>query len=111
MTINEITIVIRKISLLSEIEKNSQGQVKICLTGDDLENSFKHNTLSIIMHIEGAECIDENFYNFEVKNTWNIVLAYHILNQNNIKHLKSWFKHFPVQIVLFSCFIYHGQCP
>ena len=60
-----LPVVIRKISLLSEIEKNSQGQVKVCLTGDDLENSFEQNALSIIMHIEGAECIDENFYNLE----------------------------------------------
>ena len=60
-----LPIVIRKISLLSEIEKNSKGQVKVCLNGQELEQSFQDNKLAIIMHIEGAECIDENFYNLE----------------------------------------------
>ena len=60
-----LPIVIRKISLLSQIEKHSQGKVKICLSGSDLEKSFHQRSLSILMHIEGAECIDDNFYNLE----------------------------------------------
>ena len=60
-----LPIVMRKISLLSQIEKNSQGEVKICLNGEELEHSFNNRPLSIIMHIEGAECIDNNFYNLE----------------------------------------------
>ena len=60
-----LPIVIRKISLLSQIEKHSQGKVKICLSGLDLEKSFQQRSLSILMHIEGAECIDDNFYNLE----------------------------------------------
>ncbi len=60
-----LPVVIRKISLLSQIEKYSQGKVRVCLTGSELEKSFKENSLSILMHIEGAECIDENFYNLE----------------------------------------------
>jgi membrane dipeptidase len=60
-----LPIVIRKISLLSQIEKHSQGKVKICLSGSELENSFQERSLSVVMHIEGAECIDDNFYNLE----------------------------------------------
>jgi membrane dipeptidase len=60
-----LPIVIRKISLLSQIEKHSQGKVKICLSGSDLEKSFQERSLSVLMHIEGAECIDDNFYNLE----------------------------------------------
>ena len=60
-----LPIVIRKISLLSQIEKHSQGKVKICLSGSDLEKSFHQRSLSILMHIGGAECIDDNFYNLE----------------------------------------------
>lgn len=60
-----LPIVQKKISLLSQIEKFSQGKVKICLSGKELEQHFHKETLSIIMHIEGAECIDDNFYNLE----------------------------------------------
>ena len=60
-----LPIVMRKISLLSQIEKYSQGEAKICLSGFDLEQSFNKRSLSMIMHIEGAECIDKNFYNLE----------------------------------------------
>ena len=60
-----LPVVMRKISLLSQIEKYSQGEVKICLNGEELEQSFQERSLSVIMHIEGAECIDENFYNLE----------------------------------------------
>ena len=60
-----LPIVIRKISLLLQIEKYSQDEVKICLNGKELDESFKKRSLSIIMHIEGAECIDSNFYNLE----------------------------------------------
>jgi membrane dipeptidase len=60
-----LPIVIRKISLLSQIEKHSQGKVKICLSGSDLEKSFQERSLSVLMHIEGTECIDDNFYNLE----------------------------------------------
>ena len=48
-----LPIVIRKISLLSQIEKHSQGKVKICLSGSDLEKSFQERSLSVLMHIEG----------------------------------------------------------
>ena len=60
-----LPVVIRKISLLSQIEKHSQGKVKICTSGSDLEKSFQERSLSVLMHIEGAECIDDNFYNLE----------------------------------------------
>ena len=51
--------------MLSQIEQHSKGEVKICHSSKELNQSFQENTLSIIMHIEGAECIDKNFYNLE----------------------------------------------
>tara|TARA_Y100000768_G_scaffold94013_1_gene68036 strand:+ start:671 stop:1747 length:1077 start_codon:yes stop_codon:yes gene_type:complete len=60
-----LPIVMKKISILSQIEKHSNGRIKICRSGNELQQSFLENSLSIIMHIEGAECIDENFYNLE----------------------------------------------
>tara|TARA_Y100000996_G_scaffold404555_1_gene378770 strand:+ start:1194 stop:2270 length:1077 start_codon:yes stop_codon:yes gene_type:complete len=60
-----LPIVKKKILLLSQIEQHSKGEVKICHSSKELNQSFQENTLSIIMHIEGAECIDENFYNLE----------------------------------------------
>ncbi len=60
-----LPIVKKKMTLLSQIEQHSKGEVKICHTGQELIKSFQENSLSVIMHIEGAECIDENFYNLE----------------------------------------------
>ncbi len=61
-----LPVVLNQLSILSKIERNSKNKVKICLSGKDLETSFKHyDQLSVVMHIEGAECIDKNFYNLE----------------------------------------------
>ena len=61
-----LPIVLKKVALLSKIEKNSNQEIKICLNGKEVEDTFHNKKLAIIMHIEGAECIDPNFYNLEV---------------------------------------------
>ena len=62
-----LPIVLNQISILSKIERKSGNRVKICLSSEDLETSFNGDNyqLSVVMHIEGAECIDKNFYNLE----------------------------------------------
>ena len=57
-----LPVVLNQMSILSKIERNSKNKVKICLSGKELETSFKHDDqLAVVMHIEGAECIDKIF--------------------------------------------------
>ncbi len=53
-------------ALLVRIERQSEGVAKICRTASDVRDCIKSNTLAMIMHIEGAEAIDENFHSLEV---------------------------------------------
>jgi membrane dipeptidase len=46
------------IKLLFEIEKNSQAQVKVVRTVDELTNCLEAEVLAAVMHFEGAEAID-----------------------------------------------------
>jgi membrane dipeptidase len=48
-------------ALLLRIERESQGRVRICRTVGDIEHCFANDTLATVLHIEGAEAIDENF--------------------------------------------------
>jgi membrane dipeptidase len=48
-------------ALLLRIERESQGRVRICRDAADIEHCFANDTLAAVLHIEGAEAIDENF--------------------------------------------------
>jgi membrane dipeptidase len=48
-------------ALLLRIERESQGRVRICRTVGDIEHCFANDTLATVLHIEGAEAIDEKF--------------------------------------------------
>ena len=46
---------------LYEIEKASEGEVKIVRTAKELQKCLKDGTFATILHIEGAEAIDTNY--------------------------------------------------
>ena len=48
-------------SLLLRIERESQGRVLICRNINDIRQSLKKGVLAPVLHIEGAEAIDQNF--------------------------------------------------
>ncbi len=48
-------------SLLFRIEQQSQGRVRVCRTTADIERCLDDDGLAAVLHIEGAEAIDENF--------------------------------------------------
>jgi len=48
-------------ALLLRIERASQGRVRICRDAAAIEHCFADKTLAAVLHIEGAEAIDENF--------------------------------------------------
>jgi membrane dipeptidase len=49
------------VSLLLRIEREAAGRVRICRTVADIERSLTDGVLAMVLHIEGAEAIDENF--------------------------------------------------
>jgi membrane dipeptidase len=48
-------------SLLYRIEHASEGRVRICRSVGDIEQCLKDGALAAVLHIEGAEAIDERF--------------------------------------------------
>ena len=53
-------------SLLFRIESESGGKVRVCRSVEDIEQCIGTGVLAPVLHIEGAEAIDENFYTLEV---------------------------------------------
>ena len=53
-------------ALLFRIEAQSAGQVRVARTVDDIEHGIRTNTLSAILHFEGADAIDPEFHTLEV---------------------------------------------
>ncbi len=51
---------------LFRLEAESQGQVKIVRTADELEASLRNNVLAALLHFEGAEAIDPQLDALEV---------------------------------------------
>lgn len=57
---------LRMASALFAIERASEGKVRVCRTAADIEASIASGILAPVLHIEGAEAIDENFYALDV---------------------------------------------
>jgi membrane dipeptidase len=48
-------------ALLFRIERQSQGRVRVCRDVDDIQHCVQTGAVAAVLHVEGAECIDENF--------------------------------------------------
>lgn len=59
-------ITIEMAALLLRIENESQGKVKICRSVKEIRRAMANNVLAVVMHIEGAEAIDADFYFLDV---------------------------------------------
>ena len=53
-------------AILARIERQSNGAARICRTAQDIRDCIKSGTIAMVMHIEGAEAIDEDFNSLEV---------------------------------------------
>jgi membrane dipeptidase len=53
-------------SILIRIEREADGQVRICRTVDDIRHCIEHGVLAAVLHIEGAEAIDPEFETLDV---------------------------------------------
>lgn len=56
-----LQIALAQASILLQIERESAGQVKICHNAAELQHCIDNRTLATILHLEGAEAIDEEF--------------------------------------------------
>jgi membrane dipeptidase len=54
------------VALLVRIERESQGRVRICRSVEDIRACLKQGAMAAVLHIEGAEAIDENLEMLEV---------------------------------------------
>ncbi|MEM9631812.1 MAG: dipeptidase [Pseudomonadota bacterium] len=52
---------LRMFDLLENIERQSDGQVRICKTAAEVEEARSREQIAAILHIEGADCIDADF--------------------------------------------------
>jgi membrane dipeptidase len=59
-------VTLRMAALLLRIERLSRGAVKICRSAADLQESIASGVLATVLHIEGAEAIDPDFYMLDV---------------------------------------------
>jgi membrane dipeptidase len=59
-------VVFAMASLLLQIERESEGRVRVCRNAGDIERCLAEDVLAAVLHIEGAEAIDANFELLEV---------------------------------------------
>jgi membrane dipeptidase len=59
-------VVFAMASLLLQIERESEGRVRVCRDAGDIEHCLAEDALAAVLHIEGAEAIDANFELLEV---------------------------------------------
>jgi membrane dipeptidase len=54
------------ITLLFRLERESEGQIKVVRTVDEISDCFQKGTLAVALHFEGAEAIDPQLNTLEV---------------------------------------------
>jgi membrane dipeptidase len=54
-------VVFTMLALLTRIERESQGRVRLCRSVADIEQAMHDGVLAPVLHIEGAEAIDPDF--------------------------------------------------
>jgi membrane dipeptidase len=59
-------VVFGMLSLMLRIERESEGRVRICRNVEDIRRCLKDGVVAAVLHIEGAEAIDEKFETLEV---------------------------------------------
>ncbi len=58
--------VLSMVAILNRLERESKGQIKVCTSAAEVRRCFELKQIAIIMHIEGAEVIDDDFNALEV---------------------------------------------
>ena len=61
-----LSTTISMISILNDIQKKLINKILICKNSKDIKDSINNNRIAIILHIEGAEAISENFDSLDI---------------------------------------------
>lgn len=61
-----LPVVLAEAAILTRIESASAGAVKICRNASELRTCLNDGTLAVVMHIEGAEGIDNDLHSLDV---------------------------------------------
>ena len=61
-----LSATISMISILNDIQKKLINKILICKNSKDIKDSINNNRIAIILHIEGAEAISENFDSLDI---------------------------------------------
>lgn len=55
-----LAITEQQMAILQQLEARSAGQAKICRSVGEIEHCMAHGVLAMVMHIEGAEALDDD---------------------------------------------------
>lgn len=55
-----------EVALLFRLIAASEGQLRLCRTAADIRAAVASGTLAVVLHLEGADCIDPDFYLLDV---------------------------------------------
>ena len=61
-----LSIAVQMASLLFRIEAASQGRLKVCRSAGEIRTCLSDGVIAAILHIEGAECVDEDLAELDV---------------------------------------------
>ena len=61
-----LSMVLRQASLLHRFVDGSAGQMKLCRSSNDIEESITSGAIAAIMHMEGAEALDDDLLHLDL---------------------------------------------
>lgn len=61
-----LQFILSELALLRRIERHSGGQVRVCVSVDQVRRCLASGELAVVVHLEGAEAIDRNLDNLQV---------------------------------------------
>ena len=61
-----LPVVLRQAGLLHKFIAHSSRQMKLCCTATDIKQTMQNNSIAAVMHLEGAEAIDDELLNLDM---------------------------------------------
>lgn len=61
-----LPIVLRQAGLLRRFVEASNGQMQLCTTASEISSALNESRIATVMHMEGAEAIDDDFFNLDI---------------------------------------------
>jgi len=65
-TIEAFPVAVQQMSLLHRLIEQSQGAIRLCTSRADIDACFDENVIALVLHMEGAEAIDEDLHALDV---------------------------------------------